>query len=262
MRPPIRFDPKPHTYEVFDGEDWRTDFPSVTTVTAVVPMPFAAGQWSGLHMACEGMQALLDSADGYDKVYAWVHDEQLGADDLYELLKTTDHRPDRRLKAAGDRGTAIHLAMEAWGETGDPPNPADFNPEDRVLIKGIAKWLGENEPEFLEQEIRTASLTHEYVGTFDAKVRFAGGPEKGRTAILDWKSSKGVHPDKFFPQLEAYGEAERECGFQDVDFKAVVHLPASGRVKLVKSVDSFDDFSVLLAHWRSAQARKQRMKKR
>ena len=251
-RPEIRFDPGPHTYEVFDGKVWRKDFPSVTTVTGMVPMPFSAGQWSGMKMACEAMQALADA----DRC-TWET-----ADDLYELLKTTDHRPDRRLKAAGDRGTAIHLAMEAWGETGDPPNPADFNPEDRVLIKGIAKWLGENEPEFLEQEIRTASLTHEYVGTFDAKVRFGGGPEKGRTAILDWKSSKSVHPDKFFPQLEAYGEAERECGFPDVDFKAVVHLPASGRVKLVKSVDSFDDFAVLLAHWRSAQARKQRMKKR
>lgn len=261
QRPEIRFDPGPHTYEVFDGKVWRKDFPSVTTITkGTVPMPFSAGQWSGMKMACEGMQALLDSADGYDSVYAWVHDEHLGADELYELLKTTDHRPDRRLKAAGDRGTLIHEAMENWGVSGEVPNPADFDPDDRKLIAGIAKWLGENDPEFVEQEVRTASLAHQYVGTFDAKVRFRAGEWKGKSALLDWKSSKSVYPDSMFPQLEAYREAEREAGFPDVDFAAIVHLPTSGRIKVHPSTDSFQDFKVLRDHYQSVVDRAARVK--
>lgn len=252
-RPPIRFDPEPHTYEVFDGREWRKDFPSVTTVTGVVPMPFSAGQWSGMKMACEAYYAIEDRI---------ALDVAENADELYELLKTTDHRPDRRLKKAGDRGSLIHQALEDWGESGTVPNPADFEPDDRKLIKGLAKWLGDNEPEFTEQEVRTASLEHEYVGTFDAKVRFEAGEWKGKTALLDWKSTKVMSADKFFPQLEAYREAEREAGFADVDFCAVVHLPVSGRVRVHPSVDSFQDFKVLLDHYRSVQARKVRMRKK
>lgn len=251
-RPEIRFDPVPHTYEVFDGKEWRKDFPSVTTVTkSTVPMPFSAGQWSGMKMACEGYFAVEDRI---------ALDLAADADELYALLKTTDHRPDRRLKAAGDRGTLIHEAMENWGVSGVVPNPADFQPEDRALIKGVAKWLGENDPEFVEQEVRTASLVHQYVGTFDAKVRFRAGDWKGQSALLDWKSSKAVYPDSMFPQLEAYREAEREAGFPDVDFAAIVHLPTSGRVKVHPSTDTFWDFQVLLEHYRSAKDRAARKK--
>jgi len=251
-RPDIRFDPVPHTYEVFDGKEWRKDFPSVTTVTkSTVPMPFSAGQWSGMKMACEGYFAVEDRI---------ALDLAADADELYALLKTTDHRPDRRLKAAGDRGTLIHEAMENWGVSGVVPNPADFQPEDRALIKGVAKWLGENDPEFVEQEVRTASLVHQYVGTFDAKVRFRAGDWKGQSALLDWKSSKAVYPDSMFPQLEAYREAEREAGFPDVDFAAIVHLPTSGRVKVHPSTDTFWDFQVLLEHYRSAKDRAARKK--
>lgn len=263
-RPPIRFDPEPHTYEVFDGREWRKDFPSVTTVTGVVPMPFSAGQWSGMKMACEGFIELWWRKRDHIRdllATAETDDHEIVVADIYEALKTTDHRPDRRLKKAGDRGSLIHQALEDWGESGTVPNPADFEPDDRKLIKGLAKWLGDNEPEFTEQEVRTASLEHEYVGTFDAKVRFEAGEWKGKTALLDWKSSKVMDADKFFPQLEAYREAEREAGFADVDFCAVVHLPVSGRVRVHPSVDSFQDFKVLLAHYRSVQARKARMRK-
>ena len=264
-RPEIRFDPVPHTYEVFDGTEWRKDFPSVTQVTkGTVPMPFSAGQWSGMKMACEGFAEMWMDANNamLDHNLNNSPDEAKLAENLYESLKMTDHRPDRRLKAAGDRGTLIHEAMENWGVSGEVPNPADFDPEDRVLIKGIAKWLGDNDPEFLEQEVRTASLKHEYVGTFDAKILFRAGEYKGKRALGDWKSSKSVYPDSFFPQLEAYREAEREAGFPDVDFAAVIHLPVSGCVKVHQSVDSFEDFKVLLDHYRSAEARKRRMKKR
>lgn len=256
-RPEIRFDPGPHTYEVFDGKVWRKDFPSVTTITkGTVPMPFSAGQWSGLKMACEGFAAL--AANGQD--FSGIGNSTADADDLYELLKTTDHRPDRRLKAAGDRGTLIHEAMENWGVSGEVPNPADFAQEDRALIKGIAKWLGENDPEFVEQEVRTASLEHRYVGTFDAKVRFRAGEWNGKFALLDWKSSKSVYPDSMFPQLEAYREAEREAGFPDVDFAAIVHLPTSGRIKVHPSTDSFQDFKVLRDHYQSVVDRAARKK--
>lgn len=256
MRPEIRFDAPSHTYEVKAGDEWQTDFPSVTTVVkATVPVPFSAGAWYGYKMGCSAAfmahplkEIVREGAD-------------LDWDEWYDRCKAYEN-PNSVLTKAGDRGTLVHQAIEQYGLTGTAPDPQDFEPEDRKRIQGVASWLLEHEPAFHVQEVRTANLEFRYVGTFDALVTFGAGPHKGKVALLDWKTSKRVYPDQHFPQLAAYLEAEKEAAFPDgkPEMAAIVHIPESGRVKLHESSDTFEDFEVLLAQYRSAKAREARIK--
>lgn len=249
MRPEIKFDPEPHTYSVRVGAIWRDYFPSVTTVTKhTVPIPYSAGEWTGMKM-------------GVNAVYEVFRNDRLPDDfDFIWREAKAYENPREKLRKAGDRGTAVHEALEEWGKTGKALDPSQFNEEDQKRIVGLAKWLTDNDPQVEEAEVRTASIEHEYVGTFDAYVTFGAGEWKGKRALLDWKTSKSVYPDSYFPQLCAYLEAEREAGIEPVDFSAVVHIPASGRVKLHENTDTFQDFKVLLDHYRSIIARDQRIK--
>lgn len=258
MRPEIRFDAPSHTYEVKAGDEWQTDFPSVTTVVkATVPVPFSAGAWYGYKMGCSAAFMAHDLG---------LLSEELTPistefDEFYDACKKYEN-PNSVLTKAGDRGTLVHQAIEQYGLTGTAPNPQDFEPEDRKRIQGVAKWLLEHEPEFHAQEVRTANVEFRYVGTFDALVTFGAGPHKGKVALLDWKTSKRVYPDQHFPQLAAYMAAEAEAMYPDgkPELAAIVHIPESGRVKLHESSDTFEDFEVLLAQYRSAKAREARIK--
>lgn len=246
MRPEIKFDADAHAYEVLVGDEWVADFPSVTQVVkATVPVPFSAGAWYGYKMGC---RAAYETApiNGY---------QPESFEFAYEQAKKYEN-PNSVLAKAGDRGTLIHQAIEQYGLTGTAPDPQDFEPEDRKRIQGVAKWLLDNEPEFIAQEIRTASITYKYVGTFDALCRM----KDGDLWLLDWKTSKRVYHDQHFPQLCAYLEAEKEAGYPDGKpvKSGIVHIPESGRVKLHENTDTFNDFAVLLAHYRSLREREER----
>ena len=254
MRPPIEFEPERHLYRVFAWEEWQTDYPSVTQVVkATVPIPFSAGANYGYKMGCHAAFMAHDLG---------LLSEELTPistefDEFYKKCREYEN-PNSVLTKAGDRGTLVHQAIEQYGLTGTAPDPQDFEPEDRKRIQGVAKWLLDNEPQFVVQEVRTASLEHRYVGTFDAQCRL----NDGNLWMLDWKTSKRVYPDQHFPQLAAYLQAEKEAGFPDGEpvRAGIVHIPESGRVKLHESSDTFEDFEVLLAQYRSAKAREARLK--
>lgn len=253
MRPPIEFEPDKHLYRVFAWEEWQTDFPSVTTVVkATVPVPFSAGAHYGYKMGVGAAFHAFDLGLETEELVAIPSD----FDEFLAQCKKYEN-PNSVLRKAGDRGTLVHQAIEQYGLTGTAPNPQDFEPEDRKRIQGVAKWLLDVEPEFVVQEVRTASLNHRYVGTFDALCRI-----DGELWLLDWKTSKRVYPDQHFPQLCAYLEAEKEAGYPDGEpvKSGIVHIPESGRVKLHENTDSFNDFYVLLAQYRSAKDREARLK--
>jgi hypothetical protein len=248
-RPVITFDPGPHTYLV-DGEE---GYPSVTQIIdATVPKPFSAAAWWGYKL---GVTASFNVA------YSLQGTELLPPEfeGFYELVKSEDN-PNKKRDKAGDRGTAIHDALERYAKTGAIPAPSDFPEEDRARVTGVVDWLLDNRPEYLGAEVRTASLKHKYVGSLDAYVLFHKGNFKGKTARLDYKTSKNVYPDSMFPQLAAYEQAEVECGEPASDLRLILHIPEDGVCNTFRVSDTFSDFRVLLAQYKSKQGRDKKAK--
>lgn len=246
-RPVIEFDPGPHTYTV-NGEK---GFPTVTQILGttinkpfLVPWAYKIGV-EAVHMMGDEEFERFRSEDFSDALK------------IAKSVQTTTSIRD----AAGDRGTAIHDALERYAKHGEVPLPVDFDEADQPRITGLAKWIVENRPEYLGAEVRTASLEHRYVGTLDAYVRFEKGAYSGKLARIDYKTSKSIYPENFV-QLEAYEQAEIECGEPESDVRLVVHIPQSGNCTLHESTATFHDFACHVALYRSLKDREAREKER
>ena len=117
----------------------------------------------------------------------------------YELIRKS---PWEKRDAAGDRGSAIHAAIEAF--IADEPMPDILTTEDELACAIAAETYLKARPHLTIKHVETTviSFTHAYAGTFDL---FA--EENGETSIEDWKSSSAVHVDHAVQQL-AYDKAE------------------------------------------------------
>jgi hypothetical protein len=212
----------------FDAEHhlYKVDgkaFPSVTTIIkAVVPVPFERAAWFGYKAARNG------------------------------------ERLDEKRNAKAALGTKVHLALGDWAE-GKEPDPFDYPGCDGFLV-ALDRFVDTNDPEFYDSEVWTASTKYGYAGTLDVFCEFHKGKHKGALVRLDLKTGR-VYPESHWPQLEAYEQAEVERGKQASDVRMVLDAKETGKYRLIKSTDTFQDFKVLLDHYRSIEARKARKKK-
>jgi hypothetical protein len=198
-------------------------FPSVTTIIkATVAVPFERAAWYGIRLAQQGK------------------------------------RMDSTRNEAAVRGTKVHAAFEEIAN-GELVDPFDY-PECEGFLDAIEKFIDANDPEFHDAERKTASLEHRYAGTMDAFCTLRKGKWKGSDVRLDVKTGR-VYPESHWPQLEAYEHAEIEQGRGASDVRLVLDLKPTGKYRLIPSTDTFDDFRVLLEHYRSLEARKARKKK-
>lgn len=243
-RPKIEFDEAKHKYLV-EGES----YPSVTTIIkATVPVELS---WWGMEVGVAGVALLIKRG-----VLPRPYDPTAVMEELKRQGLTTNDVFWKR----GESGTAIHQAVQDYGETGKIPDLDDFPPEDHQRIKNLAGFLLENRPIFIEQEVRTASLLHRYAGTLDARVLFEAGEYKGKTCLMDVKTGKYVYPESQFPQLAAYENAEVENGMPSTDHQLVLHLPSAGCATLTPSMDTISDFVALMGHYRTILVRRERLK--
>lgn len=243
-RPKIEFNEEAHKYTV-NGEI----YPSVTTIIkATVPVELS---WWGMEVGVGGVAVLIKRG-----LFPQPYDPNV----VVELLKQQNLTTNSIFWKRGESGTAIHKAFEDYGKTGKIPQLDDFPPEDHNRISQLAGFILDNRPEFIEQEVRTASLKYRYAGTFDARVKFEAGEYKKKECILDVKTGKYVYPASQFPQLAAYENAEVEAGYKPSDYQLVLHLPAVGLATLTPSSDTIDDFVALLGHYRTVLDRRERLK--
>ena len=125
--------------------------------------------------------------------------EGLTKDLALKLLKSA---PYSKRDAAGDRGSAIHAALEAVVK--DTPLPDNLTEDEDACAAAAMGFLGELGGTFLATELIVLRLsTPSYAGTLD----LWHVADDGTTSIIDYKSSKGIYPDHGVQQA-AYANCE------------------------------------------------------
>lgn len=222
-----------------DGRSGRTytwesqSFPSVTTIIgAGVPKP-ALLPW-GIKMVAEAAVEMTESG----QLQALVRRTREGA------LKVLKGAPYDKRDAAGNLGTAVHDAAEAFvlGETRVP------DPAVAPFITQYHAFLRDHNPVYLAAECTVFSRKHGYAGTLDGIVSFGE-----LTYLIDYKTAgSGVWPETAL-QLSAYSHAEfigmpdgSEEPLPHIDGALALHLrPEAYEIILVRCDDEI--FAYFLA---------------
>jgi hypothetical protein len=146
---------------------------------------------------------------------------------------------DEKTKGA-DRGQALHQAIEAMIETGEPAVDLDDfeNPEHAKYAQSFAAFMVDYRPTFERAEIRVCQPELGYAGTFDAIATCRARPKgargtdlTGKRIILDWKTNVGkkVYESHLY-QLAAY-QLAMDYWDEPVEGAAVVALGPMGDIK-------------------------------
>ncbi len=146
---------------------------------------------------------------------------------------------DEKTKGA-DRGQALHQAIEAMIETGEPAVDLDDfdDPEHAKYAQSFAAFMVDYRPTFERAEIRVCHPDLGYAGTFDAIAVCRARPKGARGTdltnkriILDWKTNVGkkVYESHLY-QLSAY-ELAMQYWDEQVEGSAVVAIGPAGDVK-------------------------------
>jgi len=272
--------------EVHEPESWEI-VPSVSEVLDVLHKPGLP--WWGQGVAIEGVQTL----HGLDLVReivvggrpmlavqppgGWQAAEPHPAsvDEITALLTqnqlTVNHVRDR----AGDRGLAVHDALEGYADTGRLPDPTMYAATEAGYIRALVKFLRDVQPEPIASEVMVASREFGYAGRYDFRFRVSKPrdvvarcyPKKSALVkrlqpgeiLSDLKSSKGVY-ESHPRQLEGYEKASTESGWDETSARGIIHVQEDGQYEFVRSWADFNDFLAVLMVWRSDQAMKKRKK--
>tara|TARA_R110000824_G_scaffold100098_5_gene237999 strand:+ start:896 stop:1771 length:876 start_codon:yes stop_codon:yes gene_type:complete len=177
--PTVRISRSRYGYEV-DGERFRR----VTTLLGGIPKPALVG-W--------GIKSVAEFAISHKDQW-----EDLPKADALKLLKGS---PYSKRDEAGDRGTAVHNALEALVK--GQPLPTDLTDEEEAYAASATAFLNARNSKPLSTEMIVFNKTHGYCGTLD----LWDCDEEGTPWILDYKTSSGVYPEHAVQQV-AYQRAE------------------------------------------------------
>lgn len=254
--------------------EWR-EIPSVTTVLGVLDKSGPLVWWAQ-RVGIEGVielnkRNILVAADfepeQWGKPDAW--DAQGIVDVLVREKLSTNHVRDR----AGDRGQAVHDALENWARYGHRPDPSIYPEEQEGYVRGLLAFLDDvpsAEPE--GAEVLVASAKYGYAGRYDLRLRTSEEHEVvvHRTAtkvhkrklapgrlLADLKTSKAIYASHA-RQLEAYEEASIESGYEPTDGRGILLVAPDGTYQFKRSWATFEDFRVVLDVWNSEQEMKAR----
>lgn len=214
--------------------------PSVTQVLGILDKP-ALMNWAA-RVTAEGAYRLI-KRKGYE-LPSSARDFQ---DDMRRY--GYDHRS--QTKAAQERGVDVHTILQDWAESQRLPAISDYPHDRRGYIRGLARFLMEHQPRFVEAERLVASLKHGFAGRRDT-VAIVEDLD-GRRCLLDLKTSKGIYPSSMFRQLAAYELAGVECGEPPTDMQGIVRVGADGEYEIAWSDATAEDFLSVLRVWKDEQ---------
>ena len=182
-------------YEIAGGGRSRR-LRRVTTLLSGIPKPALVG-WG-----------IRETA-----TFAVEHKDEWAGLPKADAIKLLKGSPYSKRDAAGDRGSAIHAALEAVVD--DTPLPDGLTEDEDACAAAAMGFLGELGGTFLATELIVFNFTVGYAGTLDLWHL----ADDGTTSIIDYKSSKAVYPDHGVQQA-AYANAEWVLlGAQDIDAK-------------------------------------------
>lgn len=220
--PDIELSESGRTY-VYEDEE----FVRVTDVIHKVLPPYLAPWAEGV-----GQQAAL-------AIYERDGSLPQSLTELKQLVEEAGLTCEQEKKAGADRGSNLHLAIEAMIRTGEIVSVGDFeDPEHAKYAQSFAQFMLDYEPEFEDAEIRVVHPELGYAGTFDAIGRVTTKPKgargvdlTGKRIVFDFKTNKAksVYEQHLY-QLAAYELALAHWGVE-VEGSAVVALGPAGDVK-------------------------------
>jgi hypothetical protein len=159
--------------------------------------------------------------------------------ELKQLIREAGLTCEDEKQAGADRGSSLHLAIEAMIRTGDVISVSDFeDPEHAKYAQSFAQFMLDYQPIFEEAEVRVIHPELGYAGTFDAIGRVTAKPKgargvdlTGKRIVFDFKTNKkkSVYEQHLY-QLAAYELALDHWGVE-VEGSAVVALGPTGDIK-------------------------------
>lgn len=247
--------------------DYR-EVPSVSEVKGILDKPGLP--WWGMKVGVEGILELLDrgviGAD--DCCLVDQGGEETEADALVRYLTQEKLTVNHVKNQAGDRGTAVHDALEAWAERGVMPIPEVYPENERGYVKGLVAFLEESAIQAVRSEVMVGSLEHQYAGRYDLDAYSVGNEvcvhltEKGkgdRRAViepgllrLDLKTPSNVYTEHHL-QLAGYELAAVECGYEPSDDRVVVNVWPDGRYQAKVSKATAEDWLAVLGAYRALE---------
>ena len=245
---------------------WR-EVPSVSTVLDVREKPPA---WWGMQIGVRGVLELVATGKlGLPSGWKETPEER-----VVELLKQHELTTNDYRDKGGDRGQAVHDALENWARTGHMPDPSIYPEEQEGYVRGLVAFLKSiPSAEPVACEVMVASAEHGYAGRYDLRLKinkphdvvYHHTPVRGNKLrrlepgeyLVDLKTSKDVTP-KHARQLEGYEQASLESGYEPTEERGILHVSADGKHKFRRSWATFNDFRVVLDVWKSDQEMKAR----
>jgi hypothetical protein len=159
--------------------------------------------------------------------------------ELKQLVGEAGLTCEQEKQSGADRGSSLHLAIEAMIRTGDVMSVGDFeDPEHAKYAQSFAQFMLDYRPVFEEAEIRVVHPELGYAGTFDAIGRVTARPKGARgidltdkRIVFDFKTNKNksVYEQHLY-QLAAYELALHQWDVE-VEGSAVVALGPAGDIK-------------------------------
>lgn len=149
--------------------------------------------------------ALINWAANTTAAYAvdhWADLEQLSPTERLSTLKGARYA---ELDKAGKRGTEVHAIAEQLAHGNEVPIPDEIAGH----VESAVKFLDEWNPQIILTETVVASRKWYYAGTFDLVAKLGDG----RTAIMDWKTTRSGIFGETALQLGAYANAD--CWIDD-----------------------------------------------
>lgn len=190
-----------------------------------------------------------------------------GEEQLILWLKHQKLTVNHSLRKAGDRGQAVHDALEHWANTGELPDVSIYPPTQAGYVRGLLAFLQDvPSAKPIASEVIVASREHKYAGRYDLRfettepheVVVHRTPVKGpqyRTllpgeTLTDLKTSKGIYPSHS-RQLAGLEKASVESGYEPTKHQGILHVSAEGEYEFKRSWATFEDFRVVLDVWHS-----------